>query len=153
MWRLNDSPKVRRIQYAVFSIGTLMSPKTQEKQNVCLGFNHNDHFQNETLKENGCNLQLRINIGIPWWHSGLRIWHYQSCGMGDSCGAASVPGPGISTCYTHSQRGENMISVIRENTNLHLSSFLKPWKREDALLEFNLISFLNPLQKFTSTNI
>ena len=26
-------------------------------------------------------------IGVPWWLSGLRIWHYHCYGMG------SVPGP------------------------------------------------------------
>ena len=50
---------------------------------------------------------LKLHVGIPWWLSGLRIWHCRCHGKG------SIPGPGTSVCpeynptpappiYTHS---------------------------------------------------
>ena len=35
---------------------------------------------------------------IPWWHSGLRIWHCHCCGAG------LIPGPGTSTCHGLGQK-------------------------------------------------
>ena len=37
-------------------------------------------------------------FGVPYWHNGLRLWHYHCCG---SC---SVPGPGTSACWGHGQK-------------------------------------------------
>ena len=35
-----------------------------------------------------------MHVGSQAWHSGLRIWCCNSCGMGLSCGWDLIPGPG-----------------------------------------------------------
>ena len=42
-------------------------------------------------------------VGVPLWHSGLRIQGYQCSGLGHCCGAGLIPGP-ISTCCRHGQK-------------------------------------------------
>ena len=41
-------------------------------------------------------------MGVPWWLSGLRIWH--SCSSGYCCGSRSIPDLGASACPGHSQK-------------------------------------------------
>ena len=43
------------------------------------------------------HLKLTI-MGVPWWCSGLRIWHRHCCGAG------TIPGPGTSTFHGYSQK-------------------------------------------------
>ena len=43
-------------------------------------------------------LLKREKKGVPWWHSGLRIWHCHCCDIG------SIPGPGNSAWCRCSQR-------------------------------------------------
>lgn len=43
-------------------------------------------------------------LGVPLWHSRLRIWHSHCRGSGHHCGAGSIPGPGTSTCHEHGQK-------------------------------------------------
>ena len=40
--------------------------------------------------------KIKFSVGVPWWLSGLRIWHCHCCGSGYCCGSGSVPGLGIS---------------------------------------------------------
>ena len=42
--------------------------------------------------------------GVLMWHSELRILHCHCKGLGRCCGVGSIPGPGTSTCYRHSQK-------------------------------------------------
>ena len=46
-------------------------------------------MKNKLLIRTGCQK-------FPLWHSGLRIWHCPSCGMGCSCSSDPIPGPGTS---------------------------------------------------------
>ena len=61
---------------------------------------------------------LKLHVGIPWWLSGLRIWHCRCHGKG------SIPGPGTSVCpeynptpappiYTHSLCMLNIHSYLK----------------------------------------
>ena len=40
------------------------------------------------------------------WHSGLRIRHCHSCGIGHNCGSDSIPSPGTSICHGAAEEGE-----------------------------------------------
>ena len=41
-------------------------------------------------------------LGVTWWLTGLRIWHFlHCCGCGYCCSMGSIPGPGTSTCHRH----------------------------------------------------
>ena len=37
--------------------------------------------------------------GVPWWLSGLRIWHGHYCGEGSSCGEVSSCGEGSTLAW------------------------------------------------------
>lgn len=45
-------------------------------------------------------------LGVPWWHSTLRIWCCRYCGMG------SIPGPVTSACLRHGQKTNQTKSPI-----------------------------------------
>ena len=45
----------------------------------------------------------KFTVGVPWWYSGLRVWHCHCCGSGHCCGASSVFGLGTSACCWHGQ--------------------------------------------------
>ena len=56
------------------------------------GFNH----FGELFSFPGCLHVYRLLnfcLEVPWWLSGLRIWHYHCCGLGHYCGAGLIPGP------------------------------------------------------------
>ena len=40
-------------------------------------------------------------LGVPWWLSGLGIWHCHCCGSG---GTGLIPGPEVSACCGLSQK-------------------------------------------------
>ena len=42
--------------------------------------------------------------GVPWWHSGLRTWHYYCNCLGSCCGTGSIPGPQTFTCLQCGQK-------------------------------------------------
>ena len=64
-------------------------------------------------------------------NSGLRIWHFLSCGVGRTCGTGSSPDPGISTCQGYGQK--------RKKTYVKLSYSEKSRK----YLKLEWISFLS----------
>ena len=41
---------------------------------------------------------------VPWWRSGLRIWHCHSCSLECCFGAGLIPGPRTSACHQCSQK-------------------------------------------------
>jgi len=49
-----------------------------------------------------------LKIFVLWefllWHSGLKIQHCHSCGIGCSSSSDSIPGPGTSICCGYSQK-------------------------------------------------
>ena len=45
-------------------------------------------------------LIMKYNSGVPWWLSGLRIWHCHCCGSG------SIPGQGTSSCLRCGKKKE-----------------------------------------------
>ena len=45
--------------------------------------------------------------GVPWYLSGLRIWHCQCCGSGCSSGMGSIPGPRTFSCHRRDQNNNN----------------------------------------------
>ena len=75
--------------------------------------NKSEYFYNLGMENAFPNLTLKINTirkilmnlivlkikSIPWWPSGLRIWHCHCCGLGHCYGTSSIPGPGTSTFY------------------------------------------------------
>ena len=48
---------------------------------------------------------------FPLWHSGLRIGHCCSCGIGQSCSLDSIPGLGTSICHGYSTPPPSHLSV------------------------------------------
>ena len=53
-----------------------------------------------------------IFLGVPWWHSELRIWRCYCCVSG------SIPGSGISASCGHSQEEKEKKKTIKFlNTN------------------------------------
>ena len=48
---------------------------------------------------------------FPLWHNGLRIWHCQSRGIGQSSGSDLTPGLGISMCHEGSQKRKTMTAT------------------------------------------
>ena len=38
-------------------------------------------------------IKTKARQGVPWWGSGLRIWHCHSSGSSHYCGAGAVPAP------------------------------------------------------------
>ena len=53
-------------------------------------------------------------LGVPWWLSGLRIWHCHCCGLGCCCGTDSVPGPRTCAWHGHSQTKPNQNKQIKK---------------------------------------
>ena len=49
-----------------------------------------------------CSIKI-YQLGTLLWFSGLRIWHCHCNSLGFCCGLSTVPGPGTSTCWGHSQ--------------------------------------------------
>ena len=45
-------------------------------------------------------LSCKNALGVPWWLSGLRIWH------GHCCGVCLIPGPGTSACRGSGQKNK-----------------------------------------------
>ena len=50
----------------------------------------------------GCNFH-------PQWHSGLRIWHYSSCGLGGSCSSDLIHGQGSPYATGQPKKGKKML--------------------------------------------
>lgn len=48
--------------------------------------------------------QLPAKLEIQSQHSGIRIWHRCSCGIGQSFGSGLIPVPGISICWGCGQK-------------------------------------------------
>ena len=44
-----------------------------------------------------------MSHGVPWWLSGLRIWHCHCSSLGYCCGVGLIPGLRTSTCCEHGQ--------------------------------------------------
>ena len=44
------------------------------------------------------------SLGVPLWHSWLRICHCRFSGSGHCCSTGSIPGPGTSTCGGRGQK-------------------------------------------------
>ena len=80
------------------------------------------------------------------WHSGLRIWHCCSCGLGHSCTLDLTPGLGTSICYgckkkkiinnlakgSAHQRGSSSLTAITEEANLSASYLTLRIKGQNA---------------------
>ena len=50
------------------------------------------------------------------WRSRLRIWYWYFSGSDSYCGAGSVLGPGISTCYCrHGQKKKKKVEIVAES--------------------------------------
>ena len=43
-------------------------------------------------------------LSVPWWLSGLRIWHCHCYGSSCCCGAGSIPGQGIYAYQGHTAK-------------------------------------------------
>ena len=61
-----------------------------------------------------------LPYGVPWWLSGLRIWHCHRYSSGRCCGVGSVSHPGTSACHGCSQ-----ITMIIKN--IYSLRTLLPW--------------------------
>lgn len=69
-------------------------------------------------------LWFKLMFGVPWWHSGWRIWCCQCCGSVWNCGMGLIPGPGNSTWLHHSQKKDVWV-VHRILSWPFFSSFFK----------------------------
>lgn len=49
----------------------------------------------------------KSNLGIPLWHSGLKIRCYHCSGSGHGCSLGLIPGWGTSTCCGRGQNKQN----------------------------------------------
>ena len=47
---------------------------------------------------------VEVRVLFPAQHSGLKIWHCHSCGIGCSCSSDLIPGPGTSICHGSGQK-------------------------------------------------
>ena len=47
---------------------------------------------------------LKMELGVAWWLSRLRVQHCQGCSSGCWCGAVLTPGSGTSACHGCSQK-------------------------------------------------
>ena len=53
----------------------------------------------------------------PAWHSGLRIWHCHSCGLGHNCGSALISGWGTPYAWVQPKK-EGKKKAELENTSM-----------------------------------
>ena len=92
-------------------------------------------------------------IGVPWWYSRLRIWHYHCCGLGSSCILGSVPGTGNSSCCRHGHK-EKKIQLINFYVGIETHYLHKDFRKTLRILShvhmFKLLNIiaLNLLQMF-----
>ena len=63
----------------------------------------------------------KCTLGVPYWLSGLRIWHSHFCGSGCCCGTGLITGPRTSTCYEGGQKTKT------KKKNGFLLVFLLSW--------------------------
>ena len=54
----------------------------------------NDLLGKKRTIEDSSRLKTVLS-GVPWWLSGLRIWHCPCCGSGYSCDIGSIPSLGM----------------------------------------------------------
>ena len=50
--------------------------------------------------------------GVPWWTSGLRIWHCHCCSLDHCYGLGSIPSLGTFACHGRSQKKKNCIAAL-----------------------------------------
>ena len=62
-------------------------------------------LKNEESKNINSNLAYKKSLlGVPWWHSRLRIQCCHCCGSDHCCGLGLIPGPRTSICHGSSQK-------------------------------------------------
>ena len=80
-------------------------------------------------------------FGVLLWHSGLRIWHCLSCGIGHSCSSDLIPGPGTSICCGWSQKKTNKNTKKWKNDTKKKKKKKKKKKRMLNILLIRIFQF------------
>ena len=57
-------------------------------------------------------------MGVPFWHTSLRIWLCCSCGTGHNSSVDLVPGLGTSACCGYSQKRKKNLENIKYQTDV-----------------------------------
>ena len=74
-------------------------------------------------------------MGVPWWLSGLRLWHCHCCGCGYCCDSGLIPGLGNSACCRYSQKKKKeKRSIISTLEELSVWELFAKW-HENAVIE------------------
>ena len=56
--------------------------------------------------------------GVSWWLRGLRTWCCRSCGVGQSCGSYSIPGPRTSICHWYGHKKTKQNKKLKKKVNI-----------------------------------
>ena len=83
-------------------------------------------------------IQKMWYVGVPLWHSGLRILHCHCSSLDCCCGVGSIPGPGLSYAA----------GVAKKNVYLHLSLSVYSVKYYLAIKKKEILSFMTTWMNF-----